>query len=846
MPPGQHLNAADSVASRKADDLGAIPITPMDKVQAAQARLRRVAPVRERAAAIQRERMMSRIEQAKWTMGRGRRNAERRAEQEHRMQRQRAWIKLVTILTFLRHTAQAAEPALEEARTLRIMEKYVFLIQRTVRKYARRMKQKLQKGAWVRQRQQAAHLIARFLKDHSGLQQGLARYVTLFRGKVLHVQKLFRGYMQVTEGRMRALAVTFDAMVAERFSHQVETASNQYKALLHQYQRTTLGDALRRSQNDRKHRLQLMRAGRLGWRGILLTAAERLYGGEKSAKQKMQAAAASALAMRRRAETVDEQEHEREKEVQEAYRATKVQHAALLSPGVPETGLPARTAVDELLERGSAQRGGFSGVGAGDSVAFKGRQTMDMGRLMQTAAAQAGLHHVAFGFAGGGHDGEEQQAKLRDRAALNALSMQFSDAQRLVLKDRTHRPAGCLVSQLVDSFATTPDGAALATDGTVDAERGQLLKLLLSNRKKYGITGRQLSALQAEIAGGVSGGRRRVHSGGGSDGHPGEAVPPPGSPPATPQRRKGLGKGPRRVSMLGSGGALDAMVKKRNTAGSSRAADDGEAGGLHSDNSKPEPPRRPMPPPRRPGGGLILPPLVTENPNESASSEASSMPISARTGLGSSPPPATDLPKDGTRTFQLSSDSNATSRNRVGAANGHSGRGDSVLTPRMKHPATARAAPIGGGSLLGTKSPPRPHAPLSARRREPGSRIPADFGRNGPKRRRKSSSTRGRSTTRSSAGGQQVFWGASGAAGSATFRSGSRSPGSEAGSEDSDFSAKFRGRFSGTPRGGGRRGVASAQVGRPRPGASPRERHRRGSAQHSSPRDGIPSGGLLG
>ena len=185
----------------------------------------RIDAVRQRAALIHRQRLASRVEKARWSMGRGSRNSARRQLEEDKQHTAKNWLVVIAIMAFLRRTLKAAEPGLEIARTQRIMEKYVFLIQSTFRKYARRMKQRLQKGAWVRQRIQAAHLVAKFLRDHSGLQQGLARYVSLFRGKVMRVQKLFRGYIQITRSRMRVLSVSFDALVARRYSMQVEEAS---------------------------------------------------------------------------------------------------------------------------------------------------------------------------------------------------------------------------------------------------------------------------------------------------------------------------------------------------------------------------------------------------------------------------------------------------------------------------------------------------------------------------------------------------------------------------------------------------------------------------------------------
>jgi len=93
-----------------------------------------------------------------------------------------------------------------------------------------------------------------------------------------------------------------------------------------------------------------MRAGRLGWRGVLLMAAERLYGGERTAREKMKSAAASALAMRRRAEAVDESESESESYGSRTLRG--------------QSGSKSRTAgyVDGRIESGLADRLNGRGV----------------------------------------------------------------------------------------------------------------------------------------------------------------------------------------------------------------------------------------------------------------------------------------------------------------------------------------------------------------------------------------------------------------------------------------------------------------------------------------------------
>ena len=274
------------------------------------------------------------------------------------------------------------------------------------------------------------------------------------------------------------------------------------------------------------------------------------------------------------------------------------------------------------------------------------------------------------------------------------------------------------------------------------------------------------------------------------------------------------------------------------------------------------PPRRPVPPVAPPGtkprppvappnrarsAKFVLPALVAETGSEAGTGTGTASESGQDYGLGMRTATSRDAP-------HLQPPPTATARHARSLRHGQfesSSSGaptdgtpqDGSQTPRLAHPSTARPSAHARLWADGLSAPRRPPGTPPARRAV-GSRVPHDFGRQSQsqRKRRSSASVRGRQSTRGSGSSAFVFGapGSKGARGSR--RSGSKSPGSMS-SQGSDFSAQFAGssssgalkRFQNSgadyARGRGRKGIASADISRPRMTPSPRGRRRRGSAQ---------------
>ncbi|KAA0164560.1 hypothetical protein FNF28_03802 [Cafeteria roenbergensis] len=197
-------------------------------------------------------------------------------------------------------SAQRLQGALEFGRLAvseqRALQSAVGVITLAWRRCAERLRMRMRRRKDQRQLNQAANLIVRFARDHSGLAVGMNVVMRKYRRKVIHVQRMWRSFSLVTEARIQMLRSVWEELVEEEHSALLRLCANQLAADKRVGRQSELATVVREHAGRVSRLLRMRKTGR--WRRVM--ALTKVATRMRFLPAKMQAAALEAAAAAKR------------------------------------------------------------------------------------------------------------------------------------------------------------------------------------------------------------------------------------------------------------------------------------------------------------------------------------------------------------------------------------------------------------------------------------------------------------------------------------------------------------------------------------------------------------------
>ncbi|KAA0177617.1 hypothetical protein FNF27_00787 [Cafeteria roenbergensis] len=221
--------------------------------------------------------------------------AERKAQaaRDERRQRWRQFLLLGASAQRLQGALEFGRLAVSEQRAL---QSAVGVITLAWRRCAERLRMRMRRRKDQRQLNQAANLIVRFARDHSGLAVGMNVVMRKYRRKVIHVQRMWRSFSLVTEARIQMLRSVWEELVEEEHSALLRLCANQLAADKRVGRQSELATVVREHAGRVSRLLRMRKTGR--WRRVM--ALTKVATRMRFLPAKMQAAALEAAAAAKR------------------------------------------------------------------------------------------------------------------------------------------------------------------------------------------------------------------------------------------------------------------------------------------------------------------------------------------------------------------------------------------------------------------------------------------------------------------------------------------------------------------------------------------------------------------